>query len=239
MINQGQKLNIGCGPGSLPKDWINIDGSWNAKLTKFPLLYRALQFFRLIPANALIIPWDKDVMVRDITKGIPFPDNSISAIYTSHMLEHLYLSQANYFFQECIRVLQPGATLRIVVPDLYTFVVHYQNQKKKLSSELTISDLFPADELNLLLHLRNQTISSENPFIQSYHSLKDFHTHKWMYDADSLSGYFKRHGFMNVEEKGLYQSSIEGINFVEKPDRLIGGAGICVEGQKPKIDQRM
>ena len=58
------------------------------------------------------------VIAHDIRNGLPFGDNSFSAVYHSHVLEHLRRSAAPAFLRECYRVLAPGGILRVVVPDL-------------------------------------------------------------------------------------------------------------------------
>lgn len=50
--------------------------------------------------------------------GIPFPDKSVSEIYTSHFLEHLPDSKAIFLLKEIKRVLKTNGKLTIVVPDL-------------------------------------------------------------------------------------------------------------------------
>ena len=50
-----------------------------------------------------------------------FPDDSITEIYASHVLEHLgYMRELPHALDEFHRVLAPGATLRVSVPDLAT-----------------------------------------------------------------------------------------------------------------------
>lgn len=46
----------------------------------------------------------------DLAKGIPFPDQSVAAIYSSHVFEHLTYKQAQILLDECLRVLIPGAS---------------------------------------------------------------------------------------------------------------------------------
>ena len=58
------------------------------------------------------------VIAHDIRTGLPFPDNSFSAVYHSHVLEHLRRSSAPALLRECYRVLAPGGILRVAVPDL-------------------------------------------------------------------------------------------------------------------------
>lgn len=84
-----KKLNIACG-SRYHKDWINIDFHAGSK----------------------------DVKQVNILSGLPFEDNTIDVIYSSHFIEHLSISQANYVLKESIRIMKPKGVLRIVVPDL-------------------------------------------------------------------------------------------------------------------------
>lgn len=61
---------------------------------------------------------DPQVIRHDVTKGIPFKENTFETVYHSHILEHLKPDQGIELIGECYRVLQPGGILRMVVPDL-------------------------------------------------------------------------------------------------------------------------
>lgn len=57
-----------------------------------------------------------DNMVWDVTNGIPFPDESVDKIVSSHFLEHLTDKESLQFLDEALRVLKHGSELGIVVP---------------------------------------------------------------------------------------------------------------------------
>ena len=82
-------LNLGCG-GTHHPDWVNID------------------FASVKP----------DVLGYDLSREIPFPDDTFAVVYHSHLLEHMPKQKALPFLQECFRVLRPGGLLRLAVPDL-------------------------------------------------------------------------------------------------------------------------
>ena len=63
-------------------------------------------------------PYPEVDIVRDIEKGLPFDDESIDEIYTSHFLEHI--NDLNFVMEECFRVLKKGAEIIIVVPEAST-----------------------------------------------------------------------------------------------------------------------
>lgn len=72
-----------------------------------------------------------------------------------------------------------------------------------------------------------------NLIYRVYIAIKDFHSHKYMYDVDSLTGLFEEVGFKEVQTCGFLKSQIEGIEEVEKPERVLNSQGICIEGIKP------
>jgi predicted SAM-dependent methyltransferase len=53
----------------------------------------------------------------DLRHGIPFPNASVKKIYSSHFFEHLSFQETQKFLTECRRVLVPGGTLSICVPN--------------------------------------------------------------------------------------------------------------------------
>lgn len=82
-------LNIGCG-NRFNHRWNNID----------------------------IVSNSPDVVEFDITKGIPYLQNTFEVVYHSHVIEHIPYSQVQYFIEDCYRVLKPGGIIRIALPDL-------------------------------------------------------------------------------------------------------------------------
>ena len=70
------------------------------------------------------------------------------------------------------------------------------------------------------------------PIYKVYRALKDFHSHKWMYDADSLVQLFEEAGFKEAQVCGFLENRIKEIQEVESPERVLNHEGICVEGIK-------
>jgi predicted SAM-dependent methyltransferase len=63
---------------------------------------------------------------HDLLDPLPFPDGSVDEIYSSHVLEHFqYPHPMIAIVRECHRVLKPGGTLRVAVPDASIFVRAY------------------------------------------------------------------------------------------------------------------
>ena len=62
---------------------------------------------------------------HDVTKGLPFEDNSVDIIYQSHLLEHLDRGKALQLLKECFRVLKKGGIMRLIVPDTKKIAKQY------------------------------------------------------------------------------------------------------------------
>src|SRR3972149_4441120 len=89
------KLVLGCGP--LPKHPMHyrwIDDSWI--------------FTDLYPQNPQVVKMD--------ARKINYPDESVDALYASHLLEHLSFTETLNVLKEWRRVLKPGGKLTINVP---------------------------------------------------------------------------------------------------------------------------
>ena len=152
MAEKIKKLHLGCGLNT-PDGWLNVDGSWNARLARYTNLRRLLRALRLVPKDVLNTPWSGKIYFHDLRKPLPFSKSSFTVVYASHLLEHLYLEEAKRLLLECYRVLSPGGVLRMVVPDLNAIVQDYI-QAANLRSGDRQDDLLAADEMNRRLLLR-------------------------------------------------------------------------------------
>ena len=68
-----------------------------------------------------------DIQGGDITSrmwDLPFADNSIEFIWSSHTLEHAEMNKVLPTLKEWFRVLRPGGAMIVRVPD-FDYVAHY------------------------------------------------------------------------------------------------------------------
>ena len=227
------KLHLGCGL-NVVEGWLNVDGSWNARLAKYPRLRRALALARVIPREAARVEWRGDLRILDVRDPLPFATGSYDAIYASHLLEHLFLDDALRLLRECFRVLRPGGVLRLVVPDLKAIVREYNGEQPFYNSTTGDFATMPAaDRMNRRLLFRGASPPRGNVLMRVYAALKDFQTHKWMYDAESLVAHVRSVGFTEAAERGFCESRIADIDRIEHPGRVLQGEGVCVEAVKP------
>jgi len=228
------RVNLGCGLQT-PSGWINVDGSYNARLAKHPFIRRALAWLKFFPPDLLNIPWNSSIFVHDIRKPLPFSDSSVAAVYASHVLEHLYREEAQLVVNESFRVLAQGGVLRVVVPDLEAIIQEYMGERPFGTLTIELERLSRADRLNQRLLMRYPTPFYPHFLHRIYGSWKDLHSHKWMYDAESLIALFEAGGFVQVRRREYLDSDIADIGALEERSRVLNGAGVCVEGVKPEL----
>ena len=219
---ESDHLHLGCGL-TAPDDWLNVDGSWQVTLARRPWIKKLLVATRLLPPSQAAIPWSPNVVRLNLNRPLPFPDGAFKVIYSSHLLEHLYHDQARMLLQECHRVLAPGGICRVVVPDLRAIVDHYLRLKEQ--GNPGAADRFME---MLMVHER----SPKPGFLGWFYRLTGFHTHKWMYDAESLSTLMVLAGFEKVSQLRACQSDILRIKEVENPKRIDDGEGVAFESIK-------
>lgn len=121
------KLHLGC--FDAPADgWVNTDITPHIWISRIPMAARVLHLAgKLTPER---MQQHRQGIFRklsylDVAKKFPYPDDSFRAIFTCHMLEHLFPPVAAHCLRECHRVLCRGGVIRVVVPDLDRFVSTY------------------------------------------------------------------------------------------------------------------
>jgi SAM-dependent methyltransferase len=219
---------LGCGLVT-PDTWLNVDGSLNARLGKYPLVRSIARAIGLTDSQA---KFDPKVFGHDLRKPLPWPDNSCSAIYASHLFEHMHVEEIRALLIECRRVLQPGGAMRVVVPDLAVLVQGYVTGQFPAWTADHVKQAPRADMFITGLLMRDPSPPRGGLFKRIYHAMFDFHSHKWMYDGESMAARFVEAGFRDVQRMDYGVSRIEGILDVEREIRVKDGAGVVVEGVK-------
>lgn len=176
--NNVVKINLGCGLAVAPQ-WVNIDGSLNSLVSNLPKFFHKIAY-RLTGANRYYSEAEycrllgQHIFVHhDLSYGIPFNDNTVDFVYSSHFLEHLFLKDAAFILKESLRVLKPGGVVRISVPDLAYAIKLYNDGKKK---EMLENYFFVNDD-------------------DSYYA-----RHKYMYDYSLLSEALQIAGFKEIRQ---------------------------------------
>jgi len=165
------RLHLGCGTIYIP-NWINID---------------------------LARPGRKQDLDWDLRKGLPFPPNSVEAIFSEHTLEHMALPDTFRLLTECHRVLEPDGVFRVSVPDLALQITEYGDWKTGFDSD-PMRPLTPGLAVNEMFY---------------------FHGHRTMYDYETMRLLLLSAGFNHVERVSFGVSAINPCPDSGRPNSLI------------------
>ncbi|MEE8201880.1 MAG: methyltransferase domain-containing protein [Candidatus Acidoferrales bacterium] len=227
--NRVTKLNLGCGihvcrlPG-----WENIDNSPNAWLAQHPWLRGILYRMGVLPEELYRVPWPPQIRILDASLGLPFADNSIEIIYTSHMLEHLSRERVCGLIRKVHGVLRPGGIVRVVVPDLEQLAGEYVQATQALArGSCWGEESAPGDKLVSELRL-------SPPLGRRVWGIpvaaRSGSYHHWMYDFVSLKRLLERGGFQQIERRRYLDSAIPEIAELDIAERAEGS--LYVEARK-------
>lgn len=148
------RLNLGCGEFPLPlaDGWLNLD------------------------ADSSVHP---DVLAT--VPPLPFPDASADAIYMGHLLEHFEYAEGQALLAECYRVLAPGGTLTVVVPDTRAIMRRWLGGAKTRQRDATGRPYAVADLDDVCAYWLFSTVQPSR--------------HRWAYCDDTLVRALDRAGF--------------------------------------------
>ncbi len=147
------KVNLGSGLHVAP-GWINIDSSVKTLFARLPQF--ALRWaYPLATVNDthsrdefVTLLRDHRFVYHNLKYGIPLRDSSVDFIFSSHLLHHLYRDEALKFIREALRVLKPGGTMRITVPDLEFIVALYLEGRREQALEYLFYSKGPRSNLS-------------------------------------------------------------------------------------------
>ena len=203
------RLNLGCGPNT-PSGWVNVDYFIGARLMKNRFLR---WFFR--QTGIVKLDWSPEIYIHDLRRPLPWNNNSVDVVYSSHTLEHLSKDAGEHLLAECYRTLKPGGIIRIVVPDLKRFVEQYlggEFSSRDFIDSLGVGSTEPGDSwIKKLLA----------PYVRF--------PHRCMYDPQSLLQTLEGLGF-EAEIRSPFDSTIDGIGTIEDESRTVDA--VIAEGRK-------
>lgn len=234
-------LNLGCGVKTSNR-CVNIDWSLYIRLANSMLLRLILNPFIGATRRRKLDTISGNIMNWNLKKGIPYEDNSVDAVYHSHLLEHLDRDIAPLFLMEILRALKPGGVLRIVVPDLSYLVAQYVKSLEKNDArnhEKSIAEIFEQ------CVRREAHGTSTQPAIRRFienlllgDARKRGETHQWMYDQVSLGTLLDEVGYHDIQVLTYDKSDISkdwlsfGLDINDDNQEYKLGS-LYIEGRKP------
>ena len=114
----------------------------------------------------------------DLRLRLPFPDFTFTTVYCSHVLEHFSYTDLRKLLSEINRVLKPGGSFLIAVPDASLYVDIYNGKLDStpfLKYEPAVVSREPMDILNYIFYMGGE--------------------HKFMFDKQNLRSHCESAGF--------------------------------------------
>lgn len=204
-------VQFGCGL-SAPGSWLNFDASPTLLLQRVPVLGH---LFRRPPHPV----FPSAVRYGDIVRGLPVEASSCAAIYCSHVLEHLALTDLRIALRNTYRYLRPGGIFRLVVPDMEAAIRNYlaSTDSQALARFLDDTRLGWRERPRGLANRARQWIGNTQ--------------HLWMWDYKGLAAELAAAGFTEIRRASLGDSAVGAFTLVEEPNRWDDALGI--ETKKP------
>ena len=108
-------------------------------------------------------------------------------------MEHLTYRQNEQLFRECLRILKPGATLRIIVPDVSLFIINYANGNKEWFKKWEDIMMVRSEDPERA----KRRIATPMEAI-SFVTQEFLHVACW--DFDTMKHYLEKNGFRDVKK---------------------------------------
>ena len=156
-------VDIGCG-NNIDKDFINIDYLWMPGI---------------------------DICIDLVKSSLPIRNETVEGIFTEHCLEHLPYEGIPHLLKEFHRILKPGGTLRVVVPDgeLY-FELYNRHHRGDFDVKLPFQDGYRTAMERINGLFRN-------------------HGHLFIYDFETMKVNLEAAGFRGVTKVSYRQGRDE------------------------------
>jgi predicted SAM-dependent methyltransferase len=182
-------LDVGCGD-NVREEFITLDYNWNPRLD---------------------ICWD-------VTTGIPLEDASLRGVYTEHCIEHLSVEDNDALFGEFARVLAPGGTVRIIVPDGELYARRYLGLLDGASDEP-------------LPYAEDDGVRGLYTPMMSVNRIFNSWGHRFIFDFETMKAMLERRGFENVTRE-QYGSGRDPVLLIDNENHV--QESLYVEASMPR-----
>jgi predicted SAM-dependent methyltransferase len=121
----------------------------------------------------------------DLRYPLLIDDAVFDGIFTEHALEHLSYAEVARVLSECLRILKPRGTIRIIVPDLSLFVENYARKNDTWFRAWEQAVLEPRGR-SMISHLEALSFVTQE------------YGHRSAWDMDTMEKFLARAGFTDI-----------------------------------------
>lgn len=193
------KVNVGAGL-HVAEGWIHVDGNVHTLFAGAPApvlrrLHRSSNTVQWLPEGEYVRRLREYRYVHhELEKGLPFPDDSVDFVYSSHVVEHFFHEDAERLAGEIRRVLRPGGVVRICVPDLEHAVDLYRRGEKEAALEY---------------------------FFQP-RSAGYYRQHRYLYDFELMRGLLEEAGLRDVRRRAFREGMVPDLDVLDnRPEETL------------------
>jgi len=162
--------------------------------------------------NSDIYPFPGVDVVADILQGLPFPDSEFQSIVSIHVLPEIPFRDLDAALTELYRILKPGGTLRLSLPDLDKAIRAYH------SKDIDYFFLIPDGQIECL---------SGKMIVQ----LLWYGQSRSMFTVEFAQELLARNGFMDPQPCAFRQSKSMQVGITDLDDREL--ESFFIEARKP------
>jgi SAM-dependent methyltransferase len=138
----------------------------------------------------------------DVTYGLALETDSLERIYSSHTFEHFLPEHILFVMSECYRVLKPGGSIRLVLPNIPEILRAYARDP---SDALEIIRSHPSIEnmLSVMPRISNDVVLPIDCVNYAVYDIGPPGGHKCIFDEATLHWCLETVGFYRIEFDGF------------------------------------
>jgi len=203
-------LNLGCGFENNPA-WLGIEGGLGHVIVRrlpkplVKLIYKKFNIKKYSFAEYYSKLKSMKIIHHNLLYGIPFADDSVPNIFSSHFFEHLSKEEGEFLLRESYRVLCSNGIIRICVPSLDEVV-------REMKEAINDYDSGGIEKIQKFVTagFAATGIAGYMAFFQHY-----FHHHRWMYNFRELEAALAKVGFKEIKEMEYQKGNIPDVEMLD------------------------
>ena len=233
VYHRGPMVIVNLGSGSRTSPYcINVDWSPYLRLKSNRLGSRIAPLVLRGNRRERFLDLDDTILIHDLRRPLPLPDDVADAVYHSHVLEHFDRRFVAPFLAEIRRVLKPGGIHRVVVPDFEASCRRYLAHLDSCAAPTTQDEAAENEHDEYVGEVIEQMVRRESTGTSQQRGVRRVienlvfgdarrrgETHQWMYDRVNLAHALRRAGFHDISLVDYKTSSIAGWDEIRLDER--------------------